>query len=75
MNQQSRLNTGTQAEQQQAAETKSQSEARVFENAEDLLRAEALQTEVPSRIAERLGKSLENLPKPPVSWWRRWLGH
>ena len=42
-----------------------------FATAEELLRHDAAKTEVPPVIAERLSKSLQNLPRPARSWWRR----
>jgi hypothetical protein len=39
-----------------------------------LLRHDAAQTPVPSRIAERLQESIRELPKPKPGWWKRWIG-
>ena len=65
----------TAQEQLQAAEVQSrQTTTREFSSAEELLRHDARQTPVPPEIAQRLGKSIENLPKPASSWWRRLLG-
>lgn len=65
----------TSREQQELAQTKAQqTTAREFAAVEELLRHDASQTAVPSRVAERLGRSIEKLPKPGRSWWRRWLG-
>jgi hypothetical protein len=62
-------------EQQQISETQSQQTTeREFASVEELLRFDAKQTSVPPAIAERLGRSLQNEPCPPRSWWRRWLG-
>jgi hypothetical protein len=41
---------------------------------EEVLRYDAKQTNVPPEIAQRLGQSLQNEPRPARSWWRRWLG-
>jgi len=61
-------------EQEQLSETKSQqTTAREFATAEEMLRADAAQTTVPPAVAERLGHSIEALPKPATSWWRRLL--
>jgi hypothetical protein len=50
-----------------------QSTAREFASAEELLRHDAAQTQVPPVIAERLSQSIANLPPKPKSWWQRWL--
>jgi hypothetical protein len=61
-------------EQEQLAHTAAQqSLAREFATAEELLRHDAAQTEVPPVIAERLTKSLQNLPRPSKTWWQRLL--
>jgi len=61
-------------EQEQVAEAQSQkTSAREFASAEELLRFDARQTEVPPDIAKRLGRSLQNEPRPARSWWRRWF--
>jgi hypothetical protein len=40
-----------------------------------MLRADEAQTEVPPAIAQRLNKSIDQLPKPPVAnWWQRLFG-
>jgi hypothetical protein len=56
--------------QQQFTETN----AREFASAEEMLRHDAIHTPVPPAIAERLEQSLAQLPRPPRSWWRRILG-
>lgn len=56
---------------QLAAKTSQQFVAREFATTEELLRHDAAQTEVPPVIAERLSKSIENLPRPSRSWWQR----
>ena len=64
----------TQREQEQLSETQSQqTEAREFASAEELLRHDATQTQVPPVIAERLSQSIAKLPGQPKSWWQRWL--
>lgn len=50
-----------------------QSTAREFASAEELLRHDATQTQVPPVIAERLSQSIAKLPGQPKSWWQRWL--
>lgn len=66
----------TEAQQHVVSGEKLQSSSQVeFANPEELLRHDALHTPVPPKIAERLEKSLENLPAPPPrSWWRRLFG-
>ena len=64
----------TSQEQAQLAEVKSQpSTAREFATATELLRHDAAQTELPPVIAERLTRSIQDLPRPPHTWWHRWL--
>jgi hypothetical protein len=59
-------------EQEQVANQSSQqSAAREFATTEELFRHDAAQTDVPPIIAERLSKSIQNLPRPSRSWWRR----
>lgn len=61
-------------EQEQLASTSStQTTAREFATTEELMRHDAGQTEVPPVIAERLTRSIQNLPPPPKSWWQRLL--
>lgn len=59
-------------EQEQIAESHSQQTSiREFATSDELIRHDAAQTEVPPVIAERLSKSIENLPRPSRSWWQR----
>ncbi len=62
-------------EQQRASETQSQQKtsSREFASVDELLRYDAKQTSVPPAIAQRLGRSLQNQPRPARSWWRRWF--
>lgn len=65
----------TQREQEQLSENQSQqTEAREFATAEELLRHDAAQTQVPPAVAQRLDKSIQREPKPPKSWWKRITG-
>jgi len=48
-------------------------EARQFATAEELLRFDAAQTEVPPGVAERLQETIRQEPKPEPSWWQRWF--
>jgi hypothetical protein len=60
--------------QEQLAETESQqTSAREFTSVEEVLRHDAGQTAVPPGIAERLARSVQNVPSPERSWWQRWL--
>ncbi len=64
-------------EQQKLSEVQAQqlqSTAREFALADELLRFDAKQTLVPPEIAQRLGRTLQNEPRPGRPWWRRWLG-
>lgn len=63
-------------EQQQVSEAQSQQKtsAREFASVEELLRYDAKQTNVPPKIAQQLGQSLQNEPHPARSWWRRFFG-
>jgi hypothetical protein len=54
-----------------AAKSSQQFTATEYATAEELLRRDAAQTDVPPVIAERLSKSLQNLPRPSRTWWRR----
>ena len=47
---------------------------REFASPDELLRFDRQQTMVPPEIAQRLGQSLQNEPRAPKPWWRRWLG-
>lgn len=60
--------------QEQLAHTAAhQATTREFATAEELLRHDAAQTQVPPVIAERLTQSIAKLPQQPRSWWQRWL--
>jgi hypothetical protein len=48
--------------------------AQDFASADELLRADAAQTPVPERIAERLKESIAREPKKTLSWWQRLFG-
>ena len=60
-------------QEQLANNTSQQSTAREFATVEELLRHDAAKTEVPPVIAERLTKSIQNLPRPSRTWWERLL--
>ena len=60
-------------EQDQLAAASQQTNEREFATAEELLRHDAEQTQVPPVIAERLTKSIQNLPRPEKTWWERLL--
>ncbi|MCW5553386.1 MAG: hypothetical protein KIS67_14645 [Verrucomicrobiae bacterium] len=66
--------TAQEQEQEQISDIKSgTTSAQEFASAEELIRHDADQTVVPPAIAERLARSIEELPKPAPSWWRRLL--
>jgi hypothetical protein len=48
--------------------------ARKFETAEEVLRFDAAQTQVPPAVAQRLQDSVSREPRTPEPWWKRWLG-
>ena len=45
-----------------------------FAAAEEAIRHDAAQTDLPPAIAERLRNSIAREPKPAASWWKRLLG-
>jgi hypothetical protein len=62
-------------EQQQTSEAQSQQTIiREFTSVEEVLRFDAKRTEVPPEIAQRLGRTLRDEPRPARSWWRHWFG-
>ena len=58
------------SEQQQAS---AEQKVRDFASAEELLRHDAKQVEVPVAVAERLNESIKREPKEK-SWWQRLTG-
>ncbi len=65
----------TAQEQEQLSEIQSgKTSAQEFASAEELIRHDANHIPVPPEIAERLARSIQDLPKPAPSWWRRLLG-
>ena len=48
--------------------------AREFASAEEVLRADTAQVQVPAVIAQRLNESISREPRPVSPWWKRWLG-
>lgn len=74
MKQQSKLNS--QESQQQTAGQQTEKQAvREFGTVEEMLRHDALHTPVPPRIALRLQESINQMPRPASSWWRRFFGN
>jgi uncharacterized protein YprB with RNaseH-like and TPR domain len=69
MKQESKHKSGEQ--EQLAAKSSQQFTATEYATAEELLRHDAAQTDVPPVIAERLSQSIQNLPRPSRSWWQR----
>jgi hypothetical protein len=62
----------TSQEQEQLTEVKAkQTSAREFASVEEVLRHDASQTVVPPGVAERLARSVQNVPPPERSWWQR----
>ena len=65
----------TSQEQEQRSEIKAQpTSAREFTSPEEMLRHDAIHTIVPTRVVERLDRSIQNEPKPCRSWWQRLFG-
>ena len=62
-----------QGQEQLANAASHQTNEREFATAEELLRHDAEQTQVPPLIAQRLTKSIQNLPPPSKTWWERLL--
>ena len=64
----------TSQEQEQVSEAQTQqATSREFASTDELLQHDAAQIVVPPAVAERLSQSIQNLPKPATSWWRRLL--
>jgi len=62
----------TSQEQEQLTEVKAQqTSAREFASVEEVLRHDASQTVVPPGVAERLARSVQNVPPPERTWWQR----
>jgi hypothetical protein len=57
--------------QQQAAQTQTVVE---FATADNMIRHDAEQTEVPPAVADRLQESLKHEAPPPRGWWKRLFG-
>ncbi len=62
-----------QEQEQVVAASAQETKTREFASTEELLRHDAAQTEVPPVVAERLTKSIANLPRPAKTWWQRLL--
>jgi hypothetical protein len=61
-------------EQEQAAQEQQTQKASIeFSTAEEAIRHDAAQTELPPAIAKRLRDSIAREPKPAASWWKRLL--
>lgn len=58
-------------EQQQLSASQHLHGPKEFSSAEEMLRQDARQTDVPPAIAERLARSIQAEPKPNRPWWRR----
>jgi hypothetical protein len=61
-------------EQQLSTGEQVQAEPAEFETVEELLRHDAGNTPVPSRVGERLKESIRDLPQPSRAWWKRIFG-
>jgi hypothetical protein len=71
------MNSESKLRQQEEAlhdvESRQQEGAAEFTHAEEILRHDAAQVEVPRAVAERLNESIANEPKPSKSWWKRFV--
>jgi len=76
MQRQTKLNSEeqAQAQQQTGAQQTQQPAVREFATPEEMLRHDALHTQVPPTVAHRLRESIAKNPPPAPSWWRRLLG-
>jgi hypothetical protein len=75
MNQQTKLSQKQEPLAETQTQTKAQS-AREFASSDELLRADAAETAVPSEIGARLKKSAAQIQPPATrSWWKTLLGH
>ena len=73
MKHETKLNSQRQHE--NAAEHQSRQQgATKFAGVEEMLRADALHTLVPPRLADRLQHSSADCPRPARSWWQRFFG-
>lgn len=69
---QQRLHHQSQQESQEVRQAQEQSQkALEFATPEEMLRYDAAHTEVPSKVEERLKRSLQHESVPQRSWWRR----
>ena len=62
--------------QEQTAQAQQQTQQQApleFSTAEEAIRHDAAQTDLPPAIAERLRDSIAREPKPAASWWKRLL--
>lgn len=62
------------AEQEQATaqfQETNQAQVKEFASVDDLLRYDSEQNPVPPEVADRLGRSLQNEPKPEQPWYKR----
>jgi len=71
MNSESKLRQ--QEQQVQSEESLHAQTSTEFATAEELLRHDAAQIEVPGAVADRLNESIAKEPKPVRTWWRRFV--
>jgi len=72
---QSRLRQEQREEQKsEQVQGSAQDEGKEFATVEELLRYDSAQNPVPPEVAERLGRTLANEPKPEKPWYKRILG-
>lgn len=63
-----------QAQSQAHSKQESQETTREFSSVEELLRHDAKNIEVPSKVAERLDRSISRIEPAPKPWWKRLFG-
>lgn len=71
----SKLQPRHQEQTTEAQQAQQQTAGQTFATPEEMLRADAAQTEVPAAIKTRLASSIQQEPRPerPASWWRRFF--
>ncbi|HUC84863.1 MAG TPA: hypothetical protein VL970_06705 [Candidatus Acidoferrales bacterium] len=71
----SKLSQEQQQSEQQSAAEETRPQSQEFATAEEMVRFDAKQTEVPPQIAERLKQSIAHIAPPPRrSWWQNLFG-
>lgn len=74
MKNRSKLSREQQQGEQHTAAHESRQHHQEFATAEDLLRFDAAQTDVPPQVAEKLKQSIGDVAPPRRSWWKNLFG-